>query len=267
MNKVFLLFCCFAQLSLLSGRSIHVLLLSGRNNHDWKSTTPVLQNLYASHPQFEVTITEDPAALSAIDLEPFDVIVSNWCAWPDVTGRQWGSEFEEAFLNFVLSGKGFVLFHAASATFHDWPEYQRLVGATWELGKTGHGEVHVFNVDKIDQTHPVTRDMPAFSIRDELWHNMKAESTLQVIGSAYSSKKSGGTEKDEAVLIVTETGKGRCFYNVLGHDAETLENVAWQTLMLRGTEWAATGEVTIPIPVNLLWPHPVTHTGSESGSP
>jgi type 1 glutamine amidotransferase len=45
-----------------------------------------------------------------------------------------------------------------------------------------------------------------------------------------------------------EFGKGRCFHLILGHDARTIQNAGWQALMLRGTEWAATGKVTIPIP-------------------
>ena len=55
----------------------------------------------------------------------------------------------------------------------------------------------------------------------------------------------------EPVVTWNEKGKGRCFHNILGHNVRAMKNSGWKTLMLRGTEWAATGEVTIPVPVSL----------------
>ena len=44
----------------------------------------------------------------------------------------------------------------------------------------------------------------------------------------------------------TESGGARGFAIFLGHDTVTMKNTAWKTLLQRGTEWAATGKVTIP---------------------
>ena len=229
---------------------IRVLILSGRNNHDWRQTTPALQRIYRGSDRFVADVTEDPAKCTADVLAGYDVVVGNWCAWPDVNGRQWGPQAEKAFVDFVRSGKGFALFHAAAATLHNWPEYQQMIGATWKLGTTGHGRIHSFKVTITDEPHPVTRGMPDFLIRDELWHRMGTQPNIEVLCEAFSSKDSGGSGRAEPVVICTKFGKGRCFYNILGHDAKTIQNTAWQTLMLRGTEWAATGRVTIPVPDN-----------------
>jgi hypothetical protein len=56
----------------------------------------------------------------------------------------------------------------------------------------------------------------------------------------------------EPVLITTQLGKGRGVNFVLGHDVHAMRNIAWQTIMLRATQWAAIGEVTVPIPED--WP-------------
>ncbi|MHC4742714.1 MAG: ThuA domain-containing protein, partial [Planctomycetota bacterium] len=238
---------CLGQAAAVQDEPLSVLILSGRNNHDWRKTTPVLLEIYNSSPRFVAEVTEDPTTLSAEMLAKYDCIVSNWCAWPDVNGRQWGATAEEAFLDFVRSGKGFALFHAASATLHNWPEYQQMVGATWKLGTTGHGPMHTFRVTVKDKTHPVTAGMPDFEIRDELWHRMGTQPNIHVLCEAFSAKDKGGSGLNEPVAICTQFGKGRCFYNELGHDASVLQNDMWQTLMLRGTEWAATGKVTIPV--------------------
>jgi type 1 glutamine amidotransferase len=42
-------------------------------------------------------------------------------------------------------------------------------------------------------------------------------------------------------------GAGRVFHTVLGHADYSMRCPGFQTLLLRGTEWAATGEVTMPI--------------------
>lgn len=238
---------CFGQVVVARDEPLSVLILSGRNNHDWRKTTPVLLEMYNSSTRFLADVTEDPTTMTTEMLAKYDCVVSNWCAWPDVNGRQWGPTAEEAFIDFVKSGKGFALFHAASATFHDWPEYQQMVGATWKLGTTGHGPMHTFKVIVKDKTHPITAGMADFEIRDELWHRMGAQPNIHVLCEAFSAKDKGGSGLVEPVAICTKLGKGRCFYNELGHDASVLQNDMWQTLMLRGTEWAATGKVTIPV--------------------
>jgi uncharacterized protein len=43
-------------------------------------------------------------------------------------------------------------------------------------------------------------------------------------------------------------GQGRVFHRTLGHDLTAMRGLGFQATLLRGTEWAATGEVTIPVP-------------------
>ena len=51
-------------------------------------------------------------------------------------------------------------------------------------------------------------------------------------------------------------GKARIFHLMLGHCGPTAEDnpamqcVGFQTLLLRGTEWAATGKVKQPVPAD-----------------
>jgi len=81
---------------------------------------------------------------------------------------------------------------------------------------------------------------------------MAAQPTKKMVCTALSAKSKRGTGEYEPVTMWTRFGKGRCFNLVLGHDVEAMRNTAWRTLLLRGTEWAAAGKVTIPIPKD--WP-------------
>ncbi len=229
---------------------LRVLVLSGMNNHDWQQTTPALQRIYQDSGRFRVDVTETPSALDAAALARYDLVVSNWTNFPNEE-RAWGPETEQALLDFVRAGKGLALFHAASACFPTWPEYQRLIGATWAMGTTGHGTLHNFGVTIADRGHPITRGMDDFSIHDELWHRMAVQPTAHVLCTAFSAEDTGGSGRDEPVALVTELGQGRCFNLVLGHDVTAMESPGWRLLMLRGSEWAATGRATISVPVDI----------------
>ncbi len=41
------------------------------------------------------------------------------------------------------------------------------------------------------------------------------------------------------------------YENVLGHDVAAMKSVGFQTLLIRGVEWAATGEVHSKVPAEL----------------
>ncbi|MHC5537190.1 ThuA domain-containing protein, partial [Singulisphaera rosea] len=51
---------------------------------------------------------------------------------------------------------------------------------------------------------------------------------------------------EDPALIVAELGKGRVFVDALGHDTAGMLEKAFITTFARGTEWAATGKVTLP---------------------
>jgi type 1 glutamine amidotransferase len=45
-------------------------------------------------------------------------------------------------------------------------------------------------------------------------------------------------------------GKGRIFHTTLGHENYSQKCIGFITTLQRGTEWAATGKVTQPVPKN-----------------
>ena len=236
-----------------AGGKIRVLILSGANNHSWKTTTPLLKQQYEECGRFTVDVTEDVPALKGADFARYDVIVSNYTTWPNIQGHRWPAETEKAFLDYIAAGHGLVLIHAASTAWNDWPEFTDLIGLAWQKGKSGHGAYHSFAVSIADHQHPITQGMKDFQhAADELYHRQVRSAKAQVLATAFADKAMHGTGQHEPMIVVNEYGRGRIFHNAMGHDPKPMGGIGWKTLMLRGTEWAATGRVTIPIPGD--WP-------------
>src|SRR5512137_1893627 len=241
---------------------LRVLILSGLNNHDWRSTTPVIKKMFTDCARFgTVDVTEDPKGLGADILARYDVLVSNWTPYPE-TRRSWPPETEAAFLDFVRKGGGFVVFHASACTFQGWPEFQQLIALTWKANHTAHGTYHTFKVSVEDRAHPIAQGLTDFYTTDELYHQMVqiAEQPLHVVFKAFSAREQAGTGKYEPMLVCTEVGRGRGVNLVLGHDVAAM-GTGFATLLLRSAEWAATSRVTLPPPA--IWPStPATMTAA-----
>lgn len=198
---------------------------------------------------FYVSITEEPEKMNPESLNQYNLVLSNWNLFPEKNGN-WSEGTKKAVLDFVENGGGFVFVHAASSTNYDWVEYQKLAGATWGKG-TRHGKQHSFEVVVEGNTHPVTKEMSNFWIKDELWINMQNFNTCNVIGEAFAPKSNKGMDKMEPVIFEGKFGKGRTFFLVLGHDATSMKNLGFKTLLQRGSEWAATGKVKQRMPLSL----------------
>ncbi len=48
--------------------------------------------------------------------------------------------------------------------------------------------------------------------------------------------------------MALEYGKGRVFHTTFGHDIRALSSADFAVILQRGAEWAATGDVTQPVP-------------------
>lgn len=234
---------------LYAGDKISLLLLSGKNNHEWQKTTPKLQDIFSQSNLFIVSVTECPDTLTTESLKSFQLIVSNWNSWP-VKERQWPAKTENAIVNFVKNGGGFVFIHAASSTHYDWPEFQNMAGGAWG-DSTRHGKIAPFQVSFPVTEHPVTKGVADFWTTDELWVDIRINGKPTVLASAFAPISNKGSGELEPVVLCQRIGKGRSYFLVLGHDRNAMKNPGFQTLLLRGSEWAATGKVTQKVPDEL----------------
>ena len=170
----------------------------------------------------------------------------------DYNGPDWDDRAKENLVDAVRNGTGVCILHAANNSFVGWRAYEEICALAWQDG-TSHGSYHKFDVKITDSEHPITRGLPSVlkDHPDELYHGLvhMHDTPYETIATAHSSLESGGTGNDEPVLVVKTYGKGRIFHCILGHVwsggvMDTFENPDFQRILLRGCEWAATGEVT-----------------------
>jgi type 1 glutamine amidotransferase len=220
-------------------------------------------------------------AVAAEQAEYQKTIAARWAAWrpkfvnyavvvSNYNGEAWPAEVRAALEAYVRGGGGFVSYHAANNAFPDWPEYNAMIGlggwggrneksgpylrlraAGWIKDTSpgpggGHGAQHEFLVEA-RASHPILAGLPAkwMHAKDELYHGLRGPAeNVTVLASALSDK----TNEQEPLLMVIPYGQGRVFHTALGHAVDAVNGLGFQVTFARGTEWAATGKVTLPAP-------------------
>jgi uncharacterized protein len=237
---------------------VKVLILTGVNNHKWAETTPVLRKTLEQTGRFEVRVNEEVRGNGPETFAPYDVLLLNYNDMKHSAGPWWDDRARQAMLDFVRNGKGLVCYHASNNAFWGWDEFDKLVGGTWRE-TAGHAPYHTYTVKIVDPQDPITKDLPAsFTETDELYHGLTLQPNIHILATAFDDPhncskngKSCGTGKDEPLIWTLKYGSGRVFQTALGHDVKAMESSGFRATLVRGTEWAATGEVTIPAPPSM----------------
>ena len=203
------------------------------------------------------------------DFRNYDVVINNfgWNAAP------WPDETNQAFDDYVKNGGGLVIIHAADNSFGDWQAYNRMIGiGGWggrneksgpyvyidEAGETirdttpgnggSHGPQHEFKIVIRNPDHPITKGLPRtwLHAKDELYQQLRGPAdNMTILATAYADKDLRGTGRNEPMMMTIDYGKGRVYHTPMGHADYSVQCVGFITTLLRGTEWAATGEVTL----------------------
>src|SRR5207245_5082518 len=120
-----------ASLSPRAAAPIRVMLLDGANNHDWKSTSPVIRKILDESTIFTTTrVTVDNADLNTFkpDWSQYDVVVLNYNTGIGGDAPEWLPETKRSFERYVSGGGGLVSVHAADNGFAKWAEFNEMIG-------------------------------------------------------------------------------------------------------------------------------------------
>ncbi len=213
----------------------------------------------------------------------YDVVLSNFnddCEQAGGCDSLWSEDTKATLEAFVRDGGGFVSVHAADNHDANWLEYNRMIGVggwggrqagvhgsilrmidgEWtatspDEGLSGeHGRQREFTVIHDQPDHPILAGLPSewMHAQDELYSSLRGPAeNVEVLAHSYSLY----TEENEPILMLIPYGEGTVFHIPLGHFNDESEPagasvycLGFQTVLARGTEYVATGEVTIGVP-------------------
>lgn len=145
-----------------------ILVIDGRNNHDWEVTTDALVATLEATGRFVVTVETAPelpvhraprkprtevaaelkryeqarARHSAVTSAARAEFSGRWENWKpefakygavllNYNGPTWPQAMRESFVDYVRGGGGVVLVHAANNAFGNWEEFNQMIGMGW----------------------------------------------------------------------------------------------------------------------------------------
>jgi type 1 glutamine amidotransferase len=249
------------------------LIVDGQNNHGvWPVTTKMMKAYLEQTKLFTVDVATAAPKGTDPDFKPdfskYAVVISNF----GHGAAPWPEETQKAFETFVRGGGGFVVIHAADNSFPEWPAYNEMIGLGGWGGRNekdgpyvyvnakgdvvrdetpgnggNHGAQWEFPIIIRDKEHPIVKGMPLewLHAKDELYDKLRGPAkNMKILATAESQV----TGRNEPMIMTIDYGKGRVFHTPMGHAEYSQECVGFITTLQRGTEWAASGKVTIPIP-------------------
>ena len=271
-----------ALLTACGSKPIQGVIITGQNNHNWPVSHQAIKMTLENSGLFKMDVAISPAA--GEDMSGFDVDFSKYqFVFLDYNGDPWSEKMNEAFLDFVKNGGGVVVYHAADNSFSSWDEYNKIIAlggwggrneksgpyVYWKDGALvkdtsegfggSHGARHEFVLNQRVASHPILEGLPEHwkHASDELYDRLRGPGNIKdCLYTAYSPVEKGGSGREEPQIFTVEYGKGKIFHITMGHCGETLEDnpamqcAGFQTMLLRGSEWCATGKVKQKVPAD-----------------
>lgn len=173
---------------------------------------------------FSVDTTTNPALFTPDNLKQYKALI-----FLSPTGNGlFNTDQQNALMNYIHKGGGFVGIHAATDCLYEWDWYGKLVGAYF----LKHPKIQPATLNVIDQNHPSTKMLPATWQHTDEWYNFKQVSPdihvlIKIDETSYTGGTMGG---DHPIAWYHKFEGGRVFYTELGH---TKEDFTTDTLYLK----------------------------------
>jgi type 1 glutamine amidotransferase len=211
-------------------------LTKGYHHESVELSKQIVKEIGEKSGAFDTTVTEDVGAFTKENLKTYDAVMFNTTGELPMTDEEKG-----AFADFIRSGHGFVGVHSATDTFYTWGTYGDIIGG-WFNNHPWHEMV---TIDVVDPKSNLVGFLGnSFQINDEIYQisDFKAETTHVLL---QLDPKSVNTQKEAAriryygwpVAWTRMFGKGRVYYNSLGHDDWVWKDQRYQEMLLKAIKW------------------------------
>jgi type 1 glutamine amidotransferase len=209
----------------------------GWDGHQPKQVADVLERALKAD-GFEVEVADSLDAFKdAKKLLGLSLIVPHW-TMGKITAEQL-----KPVLDAVQAGVGMAGCHGGMCdAFRDNTDWQFLTGGQWVAHPGNDGVKYTVRIT--DKTHPITTALTDFDVASEQYY-MHVDPAVNVLATTTFPIADGPHVPNGSVempVLWTKTyGKGRVFYDALGHTAKVVESEPNLTIMRRGFNWAARG--------------------------
>jgi type 1 glutamine amidotransferase len=218
------------------GKLLYMTLTKGFHHASVELSKQIVKEIGDKSGAFETTLTEDVAAFTKQNLRNYDAVMFNTTGELPLTDEQ-----KQDLVEFIRSGHGFVGVHSATDTFYEWSTYNDIIGGYFN-GHPWHEQV---TIDVADPASEIVGFLgKSFQINDEIYQisDFKAETShvlLRLDPNATDMKKEGVRVRYYGwpVAWTRSFGKGRVYYNGLGHDDWVWKDERYQKMLLNGIRW------------------------------
>lgn len=233
----------------------------------------VLSSLAAKH-DLVFTFSKDGSLFSPEYLAKFDVIMFYTSGDLLSVGTDGQPAMtpagKQALFDAVAGGKGFVAVHSASDTFHTNEHgggnnpireprfvnygdksdpYIKFLGGEF----IQHGAQQVAKARVIDPSFPGFKEVGAALEVQEEWYSLKefaADDHVLLVMDTAGMKGSQYERPSYPLAWARNVGKGRVWFNAMGHREDVWDNPKYQAILIGGIEWAG-GRVKAEVKPNL----------------
>ncbi|MCS7185741.1 MAG: ThuA domain-containing protein [Armatimonadota bacterium] len=176
-------------------------------------------------------------------LRNYDAVVL-YDMWQQITEEQ-----KQGMVRWLKDeGKGLVALHHSIASYQNWDEYAKIIGARYFIapgkapdGKTFdrsqfHHDIR-FTVKVVDKNHPVTKGLPEqFEILDETYKGW------WIAPGVHKLLATDHELSDPCVAWAKRYGKAKVVFIQLGHGSTAYNNPNFRTLVRNAILWVARGD-------------------------
>ncbi|MFC9558884.1 ThuA domain-containing protein [Agromyces sp. NPDC056965] len=129
-------------------------------------------------------------------------------------------------------GVGILAVHTAAASLHDYPAYERALGARWIRDSSWHppiGEAAVHIVGN----HAIADGLEDFTVFDERYTDFRLDDVIEPI----AEHEHDGVR--HPLVWAREFGRSRLVYDALGHDGRSYGSAGHLALLAASLDWLA----------------------------
>ncbi|MFZ0593154.1 MAG: ThuA domain-containing protein [Bryobacteraceae bacterium] len=184
-------------------------------------------------------LTKKKLEYNAKNLNDFDAVLFYTGGTLEMDDQQ-----KKDFISFIHDdGKGFIGVHSATITFTQWPEYGEMIGGYFDEHPWGTFQAPIIVEDP---KFPGMSQWPReFTITDEIYQmkNFSREKCRVIMRLDASkldltNRRVHRTDHDFAVAWAKMYGKGRVYYNTLGHVSANWDDPKFQKMYVEAIKWA-----------------------------